>query len=211
MKKNCLSSVVAVAILLLTACSEPTKTASTDTTSAAASKEPEKPAGPMTGKTAYWEMYTSARGWSKDIMPLSLVANEVPGIKNEDGKAGMWTAIFASPSMQQARTYTYAIAAHPPDIYTGVVIGAAVPWSGPTQAVVPFQMGEVSLDSDAAFKAGSVKAADWIKKNPNNSAAVSLSDSTRFPSPVWTFFWGTKKNGYIAFVNATSGQIMTGK
>ena len=40
---------------------------------------------------------------------------------------------------------------------------------------------------------------------------MSLVNSTRFPSPAWYVMWGTAKSGYLVFVNATSGQIMTGR
>ena len=89
------------------------------------------PLAPVSGKTAYWEMYTSARNWSKDAQPLEVQSKEIPGIENADGKAAMWTAMFASPAKSEARVFTYAIAAKKPDIYKGVTIGRALPWNGP--------------------------------------------------------------------------------
>ena len=40
---------------------------------------------------------------------------------------------------------------------------------------------------------------------------MTLANSPRFPAPVWYVLWGTPKNGYLAFVNATTGTIATGK
>ncbi len=71
-------------------------------------------------------MYTSARSWTTDLVTLKLIAKEVPGFKNEAGKAAMWEATFGSPSLHQYRVYSYSIAAVPPDIFKGVVAGLGV-------------------------------------------------------------------------------------
>ena len=69
-------------------------------------------------------MYTRARSdWSKDFQPLALESAVIPGISNADGKAEMWIATFGSPSLKEARKFTWAAKANPPDIYKGVVIG----------------------------------------------------------------------------------------
>jgi len=99
-------------------------------------------------------MYTSARTWTTDFVILKVESKEVPGFKNENGKAAMWQATFASPSRQEYRTYTYAIAAVPPDIYKGVVVGGPEPWNGTyTRSAMPIQISEFSVDSDAAYQA----------------------------------------------------------
>ncbi|MGH9696899.1 MAG: hypothetical protein ACRD5Z_22325, partial [Bryobacteraceae bacterium] len=60
----------------------------------------------MPAKTAFWPMYTSARTWTTDFVILKVESKDVPGFKNENGKAAMWQATFASPSRQEYRTYT---------------------------------------------------------------------------------------------------------
>ncbi len=72
--------------------------------------------GPVSGKTAFWEMYKSAHSWASDLVPLALESKSVSGIKNEAGKAGMWNATFGSPSRREARVFTYSVIASPPDI-----------------------------------------------------------------------------------------------
>ena len=58
-------------------------------------------------------MYTSARNWAPDLVTLRVTEKEMPGFKNEAGKAAMWEATFASPSQREYRVYYYAIAAGP--------------------------------------------------------------------------------------------------
>ena len=63
------------------------------------------------------------------------------------------------------------------------------------------------MDSDAAYKTASAKAADWLKKHPNEKATFRLGNASRFSAPIWYIMWGTTKNGYAALVNATTGAI----
>jgi len=195
-------------LLLLSACSSDTKTAATDDKAAA----PAGPTGPVTGKTAYWEMYTAAHNqFAKDIMPISLEAKAIPGIDNGDGTAAMWTAEFVSDSQKERRTFTYAIAAHPPDIYKGVTVGKPLPWSG-ARDIAPFSMGTVTVDSDAAYKTATDDAGKWLKEHPMKNPAISMKALLRNQSvPSWIIFWGNDKVGYRSFISGVDGKPMTGK
>ena len=207
MHKNYAKSAVALTFLMLAACSPSPKPAATETTTESQTKEASGPPQPVSGKTAYWEMYKSARAWATDLQPLRLESKEIPGIKNEDGKAAMWTAILGSPSKKEYCTFTYAIVAHSPDIYKGVTIGRTLPWSGPTRDAMPFKTSD-AIDSDAAFQAASKDAAAWLKKHPETQASLTLENAFRFPAPVWFVLWGNNKSGYAAYVNASSGTVM---
>src|ERR1051326_9302187 len=107
--------------------------------------KPAVPGGAVSGKTAFWEMYKSAHAWATDLTPLTLQSQAVAGVKNESGKAAMWKATFGSPRKHEARTYTYAVAAQPPDIAKGVSVGLALPWSGPTQSALPFDTADFRI------------------------------------------------------------------
>ena len=95
--KQCAVSAIAVAMLLLAGCLEKTKIPVTDESKTA--RAPAGPPEPVTAKTAFWPMYTSGRHWTTDIVILRLTPKEVPGFKNEAGKAAMWEAIlFPQPA-----------------------------------------------------------------------------------------------------------------
>ncbi len=153
-------------------------------------------------------MYKPARAWASDVLPLTLAAGEVPGIKNEGGKASTWTAVFVSPSRRDARTFVYAVASHGSDIHKGVSAGGAQAWSGPTPKSRPFQVTEFVIDSDEAFKTASQKASAWLAKHPGKRVSVVLAQTSRFPAPTWFIMWGDNKSGYLAFVNAVTGLTM---
>ena len=198
--------VVAATALALAACSSAPQPAAT--TAPEATKAPET-AGPVAGKTAFYAIYKPARTWAIDLVALSLSSGELPGFKNEDGKAALWTAIFVSPSLRQARHFTYAIA-DAGAIQKGVTAGVAESWSGATKGVMPFLNGDFVVDSDAAYKTAADKGADWLKDHADKKVTMSLGSAARFPAPVWYVLWGDPKSGgYAQYVNAASGELVT--
>lgn len=201
------SSVVVAAILGMAACSEAPKTTDAKTETDTAAKA-EQPTGPVTAKTAFWEMYKPAHQWASDVLPLNLESKELDGVKNEPGKAAMWVGLFVSPSQNQIRAFTYSIADRLPTITKGVKAGSALAWGGPTTQAMTFQLSDFSTDSDAAFKTASDKAAKWIEKHPDAPVSYALGYANKFPGPVWYLLWGTKANGYAAYVNASTGAII---
>ncbi len=210
MKKDLLKVVAVLGIAVLSGCSDASKTATSDASVDAAKAVAVTPV-PVSGKTAYWEMYTKARDWAKDLQPLALESDAIPGMSNGDGKAAMWVATFGSPSLKEARKFTWAAVAHPPDIYKGVIIGKPIPWSGPTHDVQPFRMSDVSVDSDAAFKSASSEASAWLKQHPGKEPKITLRDSARYQIPTWFIAWGDDKSGYRSFINGVSGTPITNK
>src|SRR5580692_5706261 len=211
MQKILFNAALVVAALGLTACSsEPAKAPEAKTDTDAAKKAPAGPPGPVLAKTAFYEMYTPAHGWAPDMVPISLKSGEVAGVKNSQGKAGVWIAVFGSVAQHQARTYTYSVADQLPTFAKGVKAESPEPWAGPTQAVMTFQTSDFTIDSDAAYKAAATKAADWLKDAENAAKPVSLTlgAASRFPAPVWYILFGDTKSGYFVFVSATTGSII---
>lgn len=207
------AAVFTVAVLGLTSCSsEPAKTTEAKTgTTDTAKKAPAGPPEPVPAKTAFYEMYTPAYKWAPDMMPISLKSGEVAGVKNADGKAGVWIAVFGSSALKQARTYTYSVADQLPTITRGVKAEDPEPWAGPTTVAETFQTSDFMIDSDAAYKTVAAKAAEWLKE-PGNAAkpvSMSLGAAARFPAPVWYVLFGDQKSGYFAYVSATTGNIIT--
>ncbi len=208
--KPCAIRAMAVAVLLLAGCS-PSTTPSAGNDSQAA-KQPTAPPELVTAKTAFWPMYTSARSWTPDLVLIRLTPKEVPGFKNEAGKAAMWQAAFASPSLHQYRIYSYAIAAVAPDIHKGAVAGLRLPWGGVTRDAMPVELSSFNIDSDAAYQTAVTDAAAWLKKNPGKEpSSFELGNTYRFQAPVWYLVWGDKKSGYVAFVDANTGKTLNKK
>jgi hypothetical protein len=202
--KRCSVSAVAIAVFLLAGCSQST-TPSADSGAANTSSTPPEI---VTAKTAFWPMYKSAVTWSSDAETLRISAKEVPGFKNQAGKAAMWEASFGSPSKHQYRVYTYAITTILPDIHKGAAAGIPLAWAGQTRDAMPIDASVFNIDSDAAYQTAAADAAAWLAKNPDKPVtSMELGNTFAFKSPVWYVAWGDKKSGYIGLVNATSGTL----
>lgn len=198
---NYLKITALAAVLLAVGCSEAPKA----NTSA---KESSGATDPISAKTAFWAMYKSAHSWAPDLMPLTVESKQVPGMKNDGGKAAMWSATFASPSKREARVFSYAVTSHAPEIYKGVTVGRSLPWSGPTSEAMPFTTEQFAVDSDAAYTAAQTQAAAWVKKHPDKQASLALGNAARFSGPVWRVVWGDAKSGYGVFVDAKTGAVV---
>lgn len=207
MKTSTLRPALIVAVLALTACSGPAPT--TDAKSEKEKAEAAAPPVPVTAKTAFWEMYKPAYAWTNDMVPLTMEAKTMSGIKNEGGKAAMWQATFGSPSKKEFATFTYAVTAQPPDVRKGVSASGRVPWGGPTRDAMPFQSSEFSIDSDVAYQTALEKANSFLKDHPDiQLSRMSLGAAAHVPGPVWSFVWGDKKLGFIQLVSATTGKAL---
>lgn len=208
--KHSVISSVALAALLVAGCAKSTTPlVSPDTADAKATTTP---AEVVTAKTAFGPLYKSARSWSPDVQVLRMTPKEVPGFKNAEGKAAMWEAVFASANKQQYRVYTYSVATVLPEIHRGTSANPALAWAGPSRDAMPIDLALFNVDSDAGYQAAVADAATWLKKNPGEQlVAFELGSNYKFRAPVWYASWGDKKNGYIAFVDATSGKVYKSK
>ncbi len=191
-----------LAALMLNSCSDAPKQGEAKKP---VTKEASAPPAPVAARSAFFEMYKPARAWASDLFPLSLASGEIPGIKNENGKAAQWTAVFVSPSRREARTLVYSVADHGATIHKGVFMGGSQPWSGPTPKSKPFQVTEFVTNSDEAYNVAIQKAGPWLKKHPDKKLTLFLASASKYPGPLWYLLWGDTKSGYMAHINATTG------
>jgi hypothetical protein len=198
-----LGSAAIAGLLLLSGCSDAAPPAETKVEK----KKPAMPTGPITGLTAFYEMYKVARQIAPDMQTASLTGNDVEGVKSEEGKYAMWTAVFVSASLKQAITFTYSTS-DKALVPKGVNNGGSIRWGGPAQSAMPFSTSDFSIDSDAAYKAAAVRAADWLTKNADKPVTIfALGNASSFPAPMWYIRWGTKAGGFAVYVNASTGTI----
>jgi hypothetical protein len=207
-KKLFIAATAVAAAVAMTACSEAPTPTEIKQAQVATKQESAKPPEPVAAQTAFYEMYKPARTWAPDLLALSLISNEVPSMKSEDGKFPMWTAVFVSPSRREARTFTYSVVDDGANVHKGVSVGGAEPWSGATPKSSPFQTTGFAVNSDAAYKTAYAKAEAWVQKHPGKKAAFSLGSAARFPAPVWFIIWGDTKSGYAVYVNASTGSVI---
>src|SRR6476646_10772854 len=100
MIKSRLLFTIVSAAMVFSACSDaPVKTVE---------KAPPAPPEPITGNSAFFQMYSAARAWSADLQPLRLTSINLPDVKKVEGKAAAWQATFVSPGKLRLRSYTFS-------------------------------------------------------------------------------------------------------
>jgi len=208
--KSCSISVLAVAALLAAGCSQSAPTPAGGQSGAA--NAPAAPPEMVTAKTAFWPMYKSAQAWSSDAVAIKVSPASVPGFSNDAGKAAEWQATFGSPSKHQYRVFSYAITTVLPDVHKGTTADMAMPWAGQTRDAMPIDTTVFNVDSDAAYKTAAAEATVWLAKNPGKPpTSLDLGSTFALHAPVWYIAWGTKTDGYIALVNADTGEAFKSK
>ncbi|MEO7652400.1 MAG: hypothetical protein ABIZ80_18195 [Bryobacteraceae bacterium] len=198
--------VLAASLVFVSACSEAPKVSEKK-------KEPEPPAEPVSGSSAFFKMYTAARGWAGDVQGLQMISIHLPEVKSVPGKSGAWRVMFVSQSMKRARTYTYSVMEADGNLHKGVFAGNDESWSGPKGMAKPFLIQALKIDSDAAYQTAVKKgksAAEYIKKNPDMNVAFLLEQTNRFPSLTWRVIWGESvgTSNYSVYVDASTGEYL---
>jgi hypothetical protein len=200
MKPRSTTFLSAVLLLLLAGCGESPKPVTEKP------KEPEKPPAPVTGRWAFHQMFSAARGWALDCQGLRVRSIHLPEVKAEPGKSGAWEATFISPSRNKARTYTYSVIEAPGNLHKGVFAGLEESYSGRPK---PFLIAALKTDTDAVYKTALTqgKGAAYANKNPDKNVLFLLEATERFPNPAWRVVWGesVSTSNFSILVDASTG------
>ncbi len=163
MKKPIVVVAVAVAILaagLMSGCSsEPSKPATAE------KPQPKAPEA-ITGSSAFYKCYISARGWAQDAQPYRVESQPATDSKGRDGKAGEWRAGFASPSQRATRPYTWA---------NGDISHGVEDTYSPTNSSTQVSMSSFSK---------------WIRTRPLPSPSSMAEKNCWRKNPTRQFFYG---------------------
>ena len=201
MRKTSLLGVCLVSLLWI-GCSEPSKPA--------AKKEPEKPAEPVTGRSALFSMYQKARTWSLDAQVLKLNSIHLSDVPSAPGKEGAWQGVFTSANLGKMQTYTYCVVEEEGNLHKGVFSTGEQSWSGPQGVNAPFDMRAVLIDSDVAYKTADEKAADYDKQHPGMPISYQLEKISKYPLAVWRVIWGesVSTSNFSIYVDANQGKYL---
>lgn len=170
--------------------------------------EQKKPAEPVTGLHALYQMYTSARAWAPDLQILSLRSIHIDQVKDEPGKSGAWQAQFASPSQSKARAYTFSTVEVSMTMHQGVSPESPRDW---TNNGMSFMVSAAKIDSDQAWKTALEHAKDVAAKNPDTPISYTLQMERGFANPEWRVIWGTSAatSSYSILIDAFTGKFTT--
>lgn len=190
-----------ILLLFLTACSD----------SPQPSAEPKaKPAEPVTGLTAMYQMFNMARQWAPDVQVLRVRSLRLAEVESRGGKSGAWEATFVSASRASARTYTYSVVEAPGNLHQGVFAGLAESYSGPRGQERPFPIIVVRTDTDKAYEIAMQKGDYYAKDHPKMPISFLLELTPRHTDPVWRVVWGDSiaTSGFSILIDSATGEYV---
>ena len=175
--------------------------------SAPATKQAEAPLEPVTGLHALYQMFGASHQWAPDAQVYELTSINVTDVKPQPGKAGAWQVTFVSPSLQQSRIYTYAVAEESTSLHQGINSSKAESWSAPNRSTKPFVIAAAKIDSDTAYKTALEKGAAFDAKHPGMVMTYQLSQTGSYNNAAWRVLWGesASTSEFSVLVDATTG------
>jgi len=188
-----LTLTLALALAMMTGCSsEPTKSATSE------SAQPKAPEA-VTGSSAFYKCYISARGWAPDAQPYRA---ESAASKSHDGKATEWRIGFASPSLHTTKFFTWSSG----DISHGVD-DTYSPSNSSTQI---FNVQFLKTDTDKALAIAQDHGGDkLLEKEPDTPMLYVLEWNRQDNALFWHIIYGTDRETakLRVAVNATTGEF----
>jgi hypothetical protein len=191
-----LAAGLTLVLLSMAGCSsEPSKPAASET------PQPKAPEA-ITGSSAFFKCYISARIWAPDAQPFRAESYANADTKGRDGKAGEWRAGFASPSKRSTKFFTWAngdISHSVDDTYS--------PTNSSTQI---FNVQFLKVDTDKAFAVAQQHGGDkLLEKEPNTPVFYVLDWNRQANELLWHVIYGTDRETakLRVAVNASSGEF----
>ena len=164
--------------------------------------EKPKPPEQITGSSAFYKCYISARGWAQDAQPYRVESEPGTDSKGRDGKAAEWRAGFASPSQRTTRPYTWALG----DVSHGVEDSYS-PTNSSTQV---FNVQFLKVDTDKAFAIAQQHGGDkLLEKEPDTPVLYVLDWNRQTNELLWHVIYGADRDTakLRVAVNATTGEF----
>src|SRR5215467_1988542 len=168
--------------------------------------EPEPPQL-LSGRSAFQQLYISARSWAVDARPYRLQSAAVGDNKGKDGKAVVWQAGFASPAQRLSREYSWSGIDSPEAPSRGVSHGAQDPFTPGNDFDVQF----LKVDSDQAFETAQKHGGDKVLRDDSSTPVTYLLEWSRPTNNlIWHVIYGTSRNAakLVVDVDASTGEFL---
>lgn len=180
---------------MMSCSSEPTKPATAE------KPQPKTPEA-ITGSSAFFKCYVSARLWAPDAQPYRAESGATAEFKGRDGKAAQWRAGFASASQHAIKTYIWDNG----DISHGVD-DTYSPSNSSTQI---FNVQFLKTDSDKAFAIAQQHGGEkLLQKEPDTPVLYVLEWNRQDNALLWHVIYGTDRETATlrVAINASTGEF----
>lgn len=163
------------------------------------------------GRSAFQKLYVAARGFAPDVKPYRLQSNYTPDSPAQEGKAGIWSAQFASPARRSIKAYTWSGLSGENMPERGVSHGTEDTYNPSNSSTRIFDTAFLKIDSDKAFKTAQEHGGEALtKKDPKQPVMYLLDWDPSKNQLIWHVIYGTDRNDAklrIA-VDASSGEFI---
>lgn len=173
-------------------------------------QQQEQPADPLTGREAFYKMFSNARLWAPDAQGVRAESQAMPNGAQHPGKAPAWRAEFASAGRKGIRPYTWN-SAEAKGGESGVSHGSEDTFNPSNASTRPFDINFLKTDTDAAFAAAQKKGGEKITKaDPSTPVMYQLEWQPRRNLLVWNVIYGNSMSDakLRVAVDATTGKFI---
>lgn len=196
-----------LAALVAGCSSEPEKKESSPSPTAPAAKKNEF----ETGRVAFQKTYISARGWAADAKPFRLESNCGFDAPVEQGKCGVWRAVFASAERRASKPFVWSGVSNPDAPPAGVNPGPEDDFNPSNPNTQPFDLAFLKQDSDKAFEVAQKHGGEKIMKaDPKQPVKFVLDWWPKENKLKWHVIYGTSTADakLRVAVDATIGEFL---
>jgi hypothetical protein len=203
------STLALLFLTFLAACSSPAPTTSSTENKTAETKPAYQPSF-STGREALQQMYVAARSWAPDAKPYSLHSFPTKDNNGQDGKAGLWSAGFASASRRAIKVFSWS-GIKTEDSEPGISSKPEDTYNPANTSTAAFDMAFLKADSDAVIKTALKHGGDKVlAKNKDYDVYYSVSWLPRENKLVWRMVFGEVENEpkLAIDVDASTGEFI---
>jgi hypothetical protein len=166
--------------------------------------ESPKPKAPeaITGSSAFFKCYSSARLWATDAQAYRIESQPDDNTKGRDGKSENWRAGFASASLHSTKPFTWASG----DISHGVDDN----YSPTNSSTLIFNVQFLKVDTDKAWTVAQEHGGDkLLEKEPDTPVFYILEWNRQTNELLWHVVYGTDRATakLRVAVNASTGEF----
>jgi len=178
-----------------------------------AQKAPAAPAADeyLTGRSAYQKLFIASRGFAPDIKPYRLESRYTPGAPVQEGKAGVWTAQFASATRGGLKAYTWSGVNSQDAPERGITPGTEDTYNPSNTSTQVFDNAFLKVDSDKAFEVAQEHGgAKLMKEDPKQPVRFLLYFDNKAHQLAWHVIYGNSVDDakLRVAVDATSGAYL---
>ncbi len=172
--------------------------------------EAEAPPEPVDGQTAFFRMFTAARGWAPDAQGVRLESMDIEEVPAENGKFGAWRGTFYSPQRNLAVVFNFAVVEVGGKVQKGVFQdheqsyspGRNQPWPAVALKTSSEKAFEVAMEQD--------KTKAYVAEHPDMPIFILLEQTSRHPNLAYRIVWGesVSRSGFSVYVDASTGDFL---